>query len=172
MRRENLKTIHQNHSFAVGIMHSVKFIWFPSWQKLKCFLTMWIRGHIENVNPAKIPNIVIEIREYFRNSCVFRTSFHFRTSPEFKMIVQRVGSQRWNWKFREKYFWNSNPELLLHSSLSFWAWLSISCSGWDLPSLLRISKMLVPEFSTSPSGSYQRLKLIHNQRRIMYWVTF
>ena len=31
-----------------------------------------------------------------------------------------IGSRRWNWKFREKHFWNPNPELLLHSSYSFW----------------------------------------------------
>ena len=27
-----------------------------------------------------------------------------------------VGSRRWNWKFREKHFWNPNPELLLQFS--------------------------------------------------------
>ena len=31
-----------------------------------------------------------------------------------------LGSRRWNWKFREKHFLNLNPELLLHSSYSFW----------------------------------------------------
>ena len=31
-----------------------------------------------------------------------------------------LGSWRWNWKFREKYFWNPDDELLLHSSYSFW----------------------------------------------------
>ena len=74
----------------MGIIHSVRFIWFPSWQKLKCFLTMWIRGHIENVNPAKIPNIVIKIREYFRNSGVSRTSCQFRTSRELKLTGTRT----------------------------------------------------------------------------------
>ena len=29
-----------------------------------------------------------------------------------------LGSRRWNWKFREKHFWNPNPELLLHYRLS------------------------------------------------------
>ena len=27
-----------------------------------------------------------------------------------------LGSRRWNWKFREKQFWNPKSELLLHSS--------------------------------------------------------
>ena len=30
-----------------------------------------------------------------------------------------LGSRRWNWKFREKHFWNPNPELLSLSSYSF-----------------------------------------------------
>ena len=35
-------------------------------------------------------------------------------------IIHVLGSRRWNCKFREKHFWNPNPELLLHSSYSFW----------------------------------------------------
>ena len=31
-----------------------------------------------------------------------------------------IGSRRWNWKFQEKHFKDPNPELLLHSSYSFW----------------------------------------------------
>ena len=40
-----------------------------------------------------------------------------RTKNDF---IPELGSRRWNWKFREKHFWNPNPELLLHSSYSFW----------------------------------------------------
>ena len=47
-----------------------------------------------------------------------------------------VGSRRWNWKYREKHFWNPNPELLLHSSYSFWPRLSTSGSGWESASTL------------------------------------
>ena len=36
----------------------------------------------------------------------------------FKKIT--LGSRRWNWKFRENFFLKSNPELLSHSSYSFW----------------------------------------------------
>ena len=39
-------------------------------------------------------------------------------------------------KIPGKLLLNPNPELLLHSSYSFWPWLSISGSGWDLASLL------------------------------------
>ena len=37
---------------------------------------------------------------------------------EMLVTVFAIGSRRWNWKFREKHFWNPNPELLLHSSYS------------------------------------------------------
>ena len=50
--------------------------------------------------------------------------------------MPKLGSRRWNWKFREKHFWIPNPEFLLHSSYSFWLWLSTSDSGWDLASTL------------------------------------
>ena len=56
-------------------------------------------------------------------------SIHF---PSWYSVVSR----RWNWKFREKHFWNPNPELLLHSSYSFLPQLSASGSGWDLASPL------------------------------------
>ena len=39
---------------------------------------------------------------------------------EMLVTVFAIGSRRWNWKFREKHFWNPNPELLLHSSYSLW----------------------------------------------------
>ena len=47
-----------------------------------------------------------------------------------------LGSRRWNWKCREKHFWNPKPELLLHSSYSFWPKLSTSGSCWNLASTL------------------------------------
>ena len=47
-----------------------------------------------------------------------------------------LGSRRWNWKFREKACDKQNPELLLHSSYSFWPKLFTSGSGWDLASPL------------------------------------
>ena len=47
-----------------------------------------------------------------------------------------LGSRWWNWKFREKHFWNPNPELLLHSSYGFWPYLSTSSNDWDLASTL------------------------------------
>ena len=34
----------------------------------------------------------------------------------------KIGSWRWNWQFRENFFFKSDPELLLHSSYSFWPW--------------------------------------------------
>ena len=37
-----------------------------------------------------------------------------------RIIGFGLGCRRWNWKFREKHFWNPNPEFLLHSSYSFW----------------------------------------------------
>ena len=37
-------------------------------------------------------------------------------------------------KIPGKLFLKSNPELLLHSSYSFWRWLSTSGSGWELAS--------------------------------------
>ena len=46
------------------------------------------------------------------------TSFNVQGPVSFSRL--RVGSRRWNWKFRERHFWNPNPELLLHSSYSFW----------------------------------------------------
>ena len=55
--------------------------------------------------------------------------------PIIKLFKVILGSRRWNWKFREKHFWNPNSELLLHSSYSFWPWLSTSGS-WDLASPL------------------------------------
>ena len=53
------------------------------------------------------------------------------TDLTFTNFMLCIGSRRWNWKFREKHFWNPNPELLLHSSYSFWSYLSTSSSGWD-----------------------------------------
>ena len=38
----------------------------------------------------------------------------------YMISIAPIGSRRWNWKFREKHFWNPNPELMLHSSYSFW----------------------------------------------------
>ena len=35
-------------------------------------------------------------------------------------IISGLGSRPWNWKFQEKHFKDPNPELLLHSSYSFW----------------------------------------------------
>ena len=60
-----------------------------------------------------------------------------------------VGSRQWNWKFRKMHFWNPNPEHLLHSSYSFWPWLSTSSSGWDLVNTLpwkNCEKLLSLEF--------------------------
>ena len=37
-----------------------------------------------------------------------------------RTIHRALGSRRWNWKFREKHFWNPNLELLLHSTYSCW----------------------------------------------------
>ena len=34
----------------------------------------------------------------------------------FQLTVYKLGSRRWNWKFREKHFWNPNLELLLQST--------------------------------------------------------
>ena len=47
---------------------------------------------------------------------------HIRTFVQFSenRTISDLGSRRWNWKFREKHFWNPNPEFLLHSSYSFW----------------------------------------------------
>ena len=45
-----------------------------------------------------------------------------------------LGSRRWNWKFREKAWEKQDTEILLHSSYSFWPWLSTSGSGWNLAS--------------------------------------
>ena len=60
-----------------------------------------------------------------------------------KVLNERVvvGSRRWNCKFREKHFWNPNPELLLHSSYSqlsisppgsYWKWTVHECArSWN-----------------------------------------
>ena len=56
--------------------------------------------------------------------------------PEITGREYPVRSRRWNWKFRKRHFWNPNPEFLLHSSYSFWPWLSSNSSGWDLASSL------------------------------------
>ena len=47
-----------------------------------------------------------------------------------------LGSRRWNWKFREFFFLNPNPDFLLHSSYSSWLWLSTGGSDWDIASPL------------------------------------
>ena len=49
-------------------------------------------------------------------------------------ILKDLGSRRWNWKFRENFFFKSNLELLLQTSYSFGLKLSTSYSGWDLAS--------------------------------------
>ena len=54
-----------------------------------------------------------------------------RKCAKYMTYIKQLGSRRWNWKFREKHFWNPNPELLLHSSYSFWLYLSTSGSGGE-----------------------------------------
>ena len=49
-----------------------------------------------------------------QNSLVTKNIKILLGSPYF--LAHELGSRRWNWKFREKNFWNPNPELLLHSS--------------------------------------------------------
>ena len=66
----------------------------------------------------------------------------------------KLGSRRWNWKFREKHFWNPNPELLLHSSYSFWPRLSTSGSGWESASTLPWKKCVKYIKSNLQSYSY------------------
>ena len=77
-----------------------------------------------------------------------------------------IGSRRWNWKFRERYFLNPKPELLLHSSYIFWPYhllyflilfivadlLSPNSCHWEIAKVENYN-LNVTEFSTSPSGS-------------------
>ena len=74
---------------------------------------------------------------YFKSPSPDFSSVHFHMhtfSPDrrLRVLLFGLGSRRWNWKFRGKYFWNPDDELLLHSSYSFGLLLSTSVSGWDL----------------------------------------
>ena len=60
---------------------------------------MCISGHIEKVNPAMMPIIVIEIRIYLRNSGDSRTDLSFGTSSELKLFFEGLLTgqlYRWN----------------------------------------------------------------------------
>ena len=49
----------------------------------------------------------------FTNFFNFKTEFVTGSRTLNRFIITghfRVGSRRWNWKFREKHFWNPNPE--------------------------------------------------------------
>ena len=77
-----------------------------------------------------------------------------------------LGSRRWNWKFRKKHFRNPNPELLLHSSYSFWPWLSTSGSRWDLASTLSWKKCEKYKKCFSRNFQFHRQDPKTNQSRL------
>ena len=62
------------------------------------------------------------------DGCILLLTFYCVTEA---IVGVTLGSRRWNWKLRDKAWENQDPELLLHSSYSFWPWLSTSGSGRD-----------------------------------------
>ena len=121
-----------------------KMICFWKWISL-WFLSGPLLGHIlltkSFYNPfgrattVKVPliNHLIHLVT-IQNSLVTKNIKILLGSPYF--LAHELGSRRWNWKFRERHFWNPNPELLLHSSYSFLHELSTTGSCWDLASQL------------------------------------
>ena len=101
---------HQTAHFYSVMMTKLKieFIWchhFSFW------LFTWS-------TPTRIPTVKLKIPE----KCIFE--IRILNFCYIQIIVfdlgYLLGSRRWNWKFRENFFLKSIPELLLHSSYSFW----------------------------------------------------
>ena len=96
-------------------------IWNLAWAKshlLIGFPQSWIAITMVAKTPQIIKHIVRALN--YAIETVTHTVWVIRFSTGSHWDIWKLGSRRWNWKFQEKYFWNPNPELLLHSSYIFW----------------------------------------------------
>ena len=126
---------------------------FQLWIKFVIFVKLWLNmKHRYKTDPYEQKSLALDwsitiaalafifltltFQEFLSRTNEILNRSHGSVSCDHFSGILIIGSRRWNWKFREKYFWNPNPELLLHSSYSFWPWISTSGSCWDLASTL------------------------------------
>ena len=83
----------------------------------RVFLTFVISNRDQKVSNVITTIIVIVPRPALNDLLLIFSNEPFITNES----LAKLGSRRWNWKFREEHFWNPNLEFLLHSSYRCWS---------------------------------------------------
>ena len=131
----------QTHFSVIQVISSQNIIKDRSLNRITFdSIVTWFNDYNRHV--LRYKKLKISIQEFLSNAEVFETRILKRSDGTYAFYTDLKIHIWYNWyriqtvklKIRGKLFLNLNPELLLHSSYSFWPKLSTNVSGWDLAS--------------------------------------